>query len=100
MKDKKSITITNAFQKTLKESNRKLNKYGMIKAVNFYNRSIKSWLEKNDFEMYSAHNEGKSAFAETFIRTLENKIYKGRYIFISSTNNLHLVFMKNSKSAI
>ena len=26
--------------------------------------------------MYSTHNEGKSAVAERFIRTLKNKIYK------------------------
>ena len=26
--------------------------------------------------MYSTHNEGKSIVAETFIRTLKNKIYK------------------------
>ena len=26
--------------------------------------------------MYSKHNEGKSAIAERFIRTLKNKIYK------------------------
>ena len=37
---------------------------------------MESWLEKNDIEMYSTHNEGKSAVAERFIRTLRNKIYK------------------------
>ena len=37
---------------------------------------MKSWLEKNNIEMYSAHNEGKSVVAERFIRTLKNKIYK------------------------
>ena len=26
--------------------------------------------------MYSIHNEGKSVVAETFIRTIKNKIYK------------------------
>ena len=31
---------------------------------------MKSWLEKNDIEIYSAHNEGKSVAAERFIRTL------------------------------
>ena len=50
--------------------------------------------------MYLTHNEEKSAIAKRFIITLKNKIYKRRYIFISSTNNLNLVFMKNSKSAI
>ena len=42
----------------------------------FYNRSIKSWLEKNGREMYSTHNEGKSVVAERFIGTLKNKFYK------------------------
>ena len=32
-------------------------------------------VRKNDIEMYSTHNEGKSA-AERFIRTVKNKIYK------------------------
>ena len=37
---------------------------------------MKSLLEKNNIEMYSWHNKGKSVVAERFIRTLENKIYK------------------------
>ena len=37
---------------------------------------MKSRLEKNDTEMYSTHNEGKSVIAERFIKTLKNKIYK------------------------
>ena len=36
---------------------------------------MKSWLQDIDIEMYSIHNEGKSAFAERFIRTLKIKIY-------------------------
>ena len=34
-------------------------------------KSMKSWIEKNDIEMYSTHNEGKSVVAEIFIRTLK-----------------------------
>ena len=37
---------------------------------------MKSWLEKNDIEIYSTHDEGKSVVSERFIRTLINKIYK------------------------
>ena len=37
---------------------------------------MKSWLEKNDIEMYSTHNEGKSVVAERFISTIKNKIFK------------------------
>ena len=31
---------------------------------------MKSWLEKNDIELYSMHNGGKIVVAERFIRTL------------------------------
>ena len=37
---------------------------------------MKSWLQDNDIEMYSTHNEEKPDVAERFIRTLKNKIYK------------------------
>ena len=60
IKDKNGITITNASQKILKESNRKSNKIWIDKGSEFYNSSMKSWLEKNDIEIYSAHNERKS----------------------------------------
>ena len=74
LKDTKSITITNAFQKILKESSRKPNKIWIEKGNEFYNRSMKSWLEENSIEMHSTHNTGKSVAAERFIRTLRNKI--------------------------
>ena len=73
LKDKKGITITNAFQQILKESNRKPNKTWVDKGSEFYNKSMKSWLGKNYIEMYSTHNEGKSVVAERFIRALKNK---------------------------
>ena len=44
LKDKKGITITDAFQK----SNRKPNKIWVDKGSEFYNRSIQSRLKKND----------------------------------------------------
>ena len=50
LKDKKGITITNAFQKILDESNCKPNKIWVDKDSKFHNRSMKPWLEKNDIE--------------------------------------------------
>ena len=35
LKDKKGITITNAFQKILRKSNKNQKKYGLIKALSF-----------------------------------------------------------------
>ena len=76
LKDKRGITVTNAFQKILGESNRKPNKIWVDKCSECYNRSMKSWLEKNAIEVYSTHNEGKYVVAERFLRTLNNNIYK------------------------
>ena len=39
LKDKKGVTITNAFQKILKEANRKPSKIWVDKGSKFYNRS-------------------------------------------------------------
>ena len=71
MKDKKDITITNAFYKILKEPNRKPNKIWVDKGSEFYNKPIKSWLENDDIEIHSTHNEGKSVIAEKLIKTLK-----------------------------
>ena len=76
LKDKKGISIVNAFQKTLKESNRKPSKIWVDKGSEFYNNYFKKWLRDNNIEMYSTHNEGKSVIAERFIKTLKNKIHK------------------------
>ena len=57
LKDEKGVTITNAFQNILKESNRKPNKIWVDKWSEFYARLMKSWLEKNAIEMYSTHPE-------------------------------------------
>ena len=59
LKDKNGVTIVNAFHKILDDSKRKPNEIWIDKGSEFYNRSMKSWLEKNDIKMYSTHNEGK-----------------------------------------
>ena len=74
LKNKKYITITNAFQKILYNSKRKLNQIQVDKGSEFYNRSMRSWLQDNNIEMYSTHKEGKSGVTERFIRTLKTKI--------------------------
>ena len=61
------------FLKNLTENQKKI---WVDKGSEFYNGSMKPWLEKNDIEMYSTHNERKSVVAERFIRTIKNKIYK------------------------
>ena len=81
LKDKKGITIVNVFQKTLDNSTRKPNEIWVDKGSEFYNSSFYKWLKDNDIEMCSTHIEGKSAVAERFVRTLENKNYKHRQLY-------------------
>ena len=76
LKDKKGISIVNAFNKIIKQSNRKPNKIWVDQGSEFYNHNFKKWLSDNDIIIYSTFNEGKSVVAERFIRTLKNKLYK------------------------
>ena len=84
LKDKKGVTIVNAFQKILDKSARKPNQIWVDKGSQFYNSSFKKWLKVNDIEMYSIDNEGKPVVAGRFIRTLKTKVYK--YMTLISKN--------------
>ena len=68
LKDKKCVSILNAFRKRIK--------IWVDKESKSYNSSFKKWLKDNDIEIYSINNEGKSVVAERFIRNLKTKIYK------------------------
>ena len=68
-KDKKEVSIVNAFQKFLIGSDRKPNKIWVDQGSYFYNNVLKKLLQDNNIEMYSTHNEGKFVAAERFIRT-------------------------------
>ena len=76
LKNKRGVSIVNAFQKFLDDSKKKRNKIWVDIGSEFYNRSMQSWLQDNNIKIYSTHNEGKSVVAERFIKTLKNKIYK------------------------
>ena len=76
LKDKKGVSIVDAFPKILKESDRKPIKIWVDKGTEFYNSSFKKWLKDNDSLIYSIHNKGKPFVAEKFIKTLKDKIYK------------------------
>ena len=65
LKDKRGITIVNAFQKIISKEC-KPNKISRIKR----------FFEINSIEMYLTYNEGKSVVVERFIRTMKNKIFK------------------------
>ena len=74
LKDKQGVSIANAFKKLISKG-RKQNKILVDQGSEFYNNSFKDFLKIDNTEMYS-YNEGKSAVAERFMRTLKNKIFK------------------------
>ena len=76
LENKKGISVTNGFNKVIKQSNRKPNKICVDQGGEFYNNIFKKCLSDNDIIMYSTDNEGKSVVAERFIRTLKSKLYK------------------------
>ena len=51
LKDKKGVSIVDAFQKILNDSNRKPNKIWVDKGSEFYNNFFKKWLKDNDIEL-------------------------------------------------
>ena len=55
---------------------RKRNKICVGQGSEFYNNPFKGFLKTDNIEIYLIYNEGKSVFAERFIRTLKNKILK------------------------
>ena len=90
MKDKKYITtIPQNFRWIYSRSNKKW----VDKRSEFYNRSIKSWSQDNDIEIYSTHNEEKSVMVEWFIRNSKNKIYRymasiSKILYIDKLDNM------------
>ena len=67
LKRKKKELQLVMFSKISNESNRKPNEIWVDKGSEFYNRSMKSFLQNNDLEIRSTHDEGKCVIAERFI---------------------------------
>ena len=106
MKDKKGISIVNAFNKIIKQSNsRKPNKIWVEQGNEFYNNVFKKWLSDNDVIMHSTYNESKSVIAEIFIRTLKNKLYKhttaiGKNVYYDVLDDVVNEYNSNKHSTI
>ena len=105
LKDKNGITFINAFQKVLGDSGCKPKKIWVDKVSEFYNISLKFWLNGYDIKRYSTHNDEKSIVAERFIRTLKNKIYKYitsilRNVFINKFADIFNKYCKTYHSTL
>ena len=87
LKEKKYIAFNSSFQKISDKSNHKPSKIRVHNGSEFYNRSVKSWLEKNGIEMYSTYNEEKYVVGERFTRTWKKNIDK---YMTSVSKNVHI----------
>ena len=94
LKEKKGITITDALQKVSNEFKYKPSKIQVDKCSSeFYDRLMKLSFRDKNIEMYSTHNEGKSAVTEKFIRALKKSISKhmtaaSKNVFINKLNDI------------
>ena len=105
LKDKKGISIVNAFNKIIKQSERKPYKIWVDQGGEFYNNVFKKWLSDNDIIMYSTYNEGKSVVLERFIRTLKNKLYKhmtatGKNVYYDVLDDIVIEYNNTKHSTI
>ena len=80
LKDKKEVSIANAFRKIISEG-RKPSKIWVDQGSEIFNNSFKDFLKINSIEMYSTCNEGEFLVAERFIRTLKNKVFNKWHLF-------------------
>jgi uncharacterized membrane protein YfhO len=76
LRDKTGQTVKDAFEKIFKSSNRKPKKLWCDLGKEFYNKTMKSFLNEHNIELYSTYNEGKSVYAERLNRTLKQIMWK------------------------
>ena len=89
LKDKNGITIIKAFQKILKESNRKPNKIRVDKGREFYNSLIKSSLEKNSKVQFQIHKFKFTSYKFNFTN-YEFKSKSFDFTFLITSSNLRV----------
>ena len=82
LKDKKTESVSLAFDKIFKKSKRKPEKLWTDKGSEFISKHFKDILKRNSIILYHTQNEEKSSVVERWNRTMKNKMWK-----MFSTNN-------------
>ena len=80
MKNKEGKSVTEAFKDVVKKSQRKPDKIWSDRGKEFYNKTFKDYLQKNNIEIYSTNSDLKAVFVERFNRTLLDLIKMDMYI--------------------
>ena len=83
LKDKKTESVSSAFEKIFKKSKRKSTMLWTDKGSEFISKHFKEFLKKNYIKLYHTENEEKSSIVERWNRTMKNKMWK----MFSANNN-------------
>ena len=86
LKDKKTESVSLAFDEIFKKSERKPEKLWTDKGSEFVSKHFKDFLKKNKIILYHTQNEEKSSVVERWNRTMKNKMWK---MFSANNNTIY-----------
>ena len=83
LKDKKTESVSSAFDTIFKKSKRKPEKLWTDKGSEFISKHCKDFLKTHNITLYHTQNEEKSSIVERWNKTIKNKMWK----MFSENNN-------------
>ena len=88
LKDKKTESVSLAFDKIFKKNKRKPEMLWTDTGSEFVSKHFKEFLKKNKIKLYHTENEGKSSIVERWNRTMKNRMWK---MFSANNNTVYWV---------
>ena len=85
LKDKKTESVSLAFDEIFKKNERKPEMLWTDKGIEFISKHFKEFLKKKKIKLYHTENEEKSSIVERWNRTMKNKMWK---MFSANNNTL------------
>jgi transposase InsO family protein len=76
LKDKKGLTVLQAFQSILHEAGQKPNMIVIDRGTEFYNKPFLNFCKQNNIEVFSPDSAIHAAYIERFNRSFQSLIYK------------------------
>ena len=86
LKDKKTESVSKAFNEIFEKSKRKPQMLWTDKGSEFISKHFKEFLNKSRIKMYHTENEEKSSVVERWNRTMKNRMWK---MFTASNNTVY-----------
>ena len=86
LKDKKTESVSSAFDRIFKKSKRKPEKLWTDKGSEFISKHFKDFLKRHSIILYHTQNEEKSSIVERWNKTMKNKMWK---IFSANNNTVY-----------